>query len=138
MQTADVCRRYNGVPGIGWGDDVEIPSPRHLAAVVRAALLPAEVAGAAAGGRHQTMFDALHGQLRRRRRRRRRRRGGGGGRGGGKPLGGDGGGGPNEEAERRAVYSHDTFTTRGAPERISSVVLSFTASEKHTWLTSQN
>jgi hypothetical protein len=28
------------VPGVGLGDDVEVPSPRHLAAVVRAALLP--------------------------------------------------------------------------------------------------
>lgn len=51
------------VPGVGWGDDVEVQSPRHLAAAVRAALLPAEVAGAAAGGRHQKMFDALHGQI---------------------------------------------------------------------------
>mmetsp|Transcript_42111 Transcript_42111/g.67679 ORF Transcript_42111/g.67679 Transcript_42111/m.67679 type:complete len:224 (+) Transcript_42111:452-1123(+) len=49
------------VPGVGWGDDVEVPSPRHLAAVVRAALLPEEVAGAAAGGRHELLFNALHG-----------------------------------------------------------------------------
>lgn len=51
------------VPGVGWGDDVEVRSPRHLAAAVRAALLPAEVAAAAGGGRHQKMFDALHGQV---------------------------------------------------------------------------
>jgi hypothetical protein len=41
------------VPGVGWGDDVAVAAPQHLAAVVRAALLPGELAAAAAGGRHE-------------------------------------------------------------------------------------
>ena len=52
------------VPDIGWGDDVQVPSPSHLAAVVRAALLPEEAAKIAARD-WDSMFDKLHGPIRR-------------------------------------------------------------------------
>ena len=52
------------VPDIGWGDDVQVPSPSHLAAVVRAALLPEEAAKIAARD-WDSVFDKLHGPIRR-------------------------------------------------------------------------
>ena len=52
------------IPDVGWGDDVKVPSPKHLAAVVRAALLPEEIAGIATRG-WDSVFEKLHGSIRR-------------------------------------------------------------------------